>query len=86
MSAPSSDRPPQDGPVGATPESDEPDPAPLPQPSERRWRQIAWLGGRWWQWLLVHTFVPQWVPARWRHPAAGYLLAVLVQVVAVAMT
>ncbi len=86
MSAPSSDLPPQDGPVDATPESSEPDPAPLPQPSERRWRQIAWLGGRWWQWLLAHTFVPGRVPARSRHPATGYVLAVLLQVVGVATT
>jgi signal transduction histidine kinase len=34
-----------------------------------------------WQWLLADTFVPRWLPARWRHPAVGYVLVVLLQVV-----
>jgi len=45
-----------------------------PQSSRpRAWTEI-------WQWLHANTFVPQWLPARWRHPATGYLLVVLLQV------
>src|SRR5258707_2141924 len=32
-----------------------------------------------WPWLQANTFVPTWLPMRLRHPAAGYLLAALVQ-------
>jgi signal transduction histidine kinase len=37
-----------------------------------------------WRWLKTNTFVPRWMPERWRHPAVGYVLAVLLQVVATA--
>jgi len=33
-----------------------------------------------WPWLQANTFVPTWLPMRLRHPAAGYLLAALVQI------
>lgn len=49
----------------------------------RRLRPVEWS---WWRWLLAHTFVPRWVPARWRHPAVGYGLAVLLQIVVAAST
>jgi signal transduction histidine kinase len=52
---------------------------------------VPWLG--WlsvWsaigKWLRANTFVPHWLPARWRHPATGYLLVVLLQVGAVVVT
>jgi signal transduction histidine kinase len=38
----------------------------------------GWLGAR--PWLQANTFIPTWLPMRWRHPAAVYLLAALVQV------
>jgi hypothetical protein len=46
--------------------------------------RTAWSVGR--RWLTTNTFVPPWLPARWRHPAAGYLLAVLVQLVLAVIT
>src|SRR5258707_8755826 len=39
-----------------------------------------------WQWLRANTFVPHWLPARWRHPATGYLLVLLLQVLAAIIT
>jgi signal transduction histidine kinase len=39
-----------------------------------------------WAWLGCHTFVPSCVPARWRHPAVGYALALAVQVVGAFVT
>lgn len=39
-----------------------------------------------WQWLQANTFVPHWVPARWRHPATGYILVILLQVAAAIIT
>lgn len=39
-----------------------------------------------WQWLDTNTFVPHAVPARWRHPATGYILVVLLQVAAAILT
>jgi signal transduction histidine kinase len=47
------------------------------------WR-LLWLAV--WAWLECHTFVPSWVPARWRHPAVGYCLALVVQVVVAFIT
>src|SRR5258708_28574287 len=47
-----------------------------PQSSRpRAWTEI-------WQWLRANAFVPQWLPARWRHPATGYILVLLLQVLA----
>ncbi|HEV2458202.1 MAG TPA: PAS domain S-box protein [Ktedonobacterales bacterium] len=85
MSTPSSDPPRLPGQAGATPDPGQPNRAISPR-HERHQRPVASKRPRWGQWLLVHSFVPQWVPARWRHPAAGYVLAVLVQVVAVITT
>ncbi|HEY7347310.1 MAG TPA: ATP-binding protein [Ktedonobacterales bacterium] len=39
-----------------------------------------------WTWLQTHTFAPLWLPARWRHPLVGYLLAVLIELLAVILT
>jgi signal transduction histidine kinase len=39
-----------------------------------------------WRWLRASTFAPNWLPVRWRHPAAGYVFAVLVQVLAILLT
>ncbi len=43
--------------------------------------------GRLWdlptRWLRANTFVPRWLPERWRHPLPGYLIAVLLQILAV---
>ncbi len=39
-----------------------------------------------WRWLQTNTFVPNWVPARWRHPATGYILVILLQVAAAIVT
>ncbi len=49
-------------------------------------RPAAWPWWRWWPWLLAYTFVPRWVPARWRRPAIGYALAALLQVVTAAIS
>jgi signal transduction histidine kinase len=35
-------------------------------------------------WLVTHTFAPPWLSGRWAHPAVGYLVAVLLQVITVA--
>ena len=34
----------------------------------------VWRSG--WLWLRVHSFLPTWLPARWRHPITGYVIAV----------
>jgi signal transduction histidine kinase len=38
------------------------------------------------QWFLANTFTPTWLPARWRQPASGYLLAFLCQVLVALFT
>lgn len=38
-------------------------------------RGLLRVGRAGWQWLGVHTFLPTWLPARWRHPITGYLIA-----------
>ena len=40
------------------------------------------LGG----WLKNHTYPASWLPPRWRHPAIGYLAAVLLELLAVGLT
>src|SRR5437868_5970280 len=40
-----------------------------------------WLAIR--HWLVAHTFAPPFLTGRWSHPAVGYLLAVVLQVVTV---
>jgi signal transduction histidine kinase len=37
-------------------------------------------------WFGAYTFVPDWLPERWRHPLAGYAVAALMQVAASLMT
>src|SRR5260370_24023606 len=51
------------------------------RPSDVERHQEASPSGRpvAWPWLRANTFVPTWLPMRLRHPAAGYLLAALVQ-------
>ncbi|HKB47681.1 MAG TPA: PAS domain S-box protein, partial [Ktedonobacterales bacterium] len=44
----------------------------------------AWGATR--HWFAANTFTPRWAPQRLRTPAAGYLAAILLQVVAVAFT
>src|SRR5258707_5524127 len=39
-----------------------------------------------WQWLRANTIVPHSLPARWRHPATGYILALLLRVLAAILT
>src|SRR5260221_11961217 len=46
-------------------------------------RQPWWAA---WEWLRANTFAPSWLPARWRHPATGYLLARPLQVLAAGIT
>jgi PAS domain S-box-containing protein len=36
--------------------------------------------------LLANTFAPQWLPKRWCHPLLGYLVAVLLELIAVSLT
>jgi PAS domain S-box-containing protein len=38
------------------------------------------------QWFLTHTFSPTWLPQRWRHIALGYVVAVILQIVATFVT
>jgi signal transduction histidine kinase len=38
------------------------------------------------RWLRANTFVPHWVPAHWRHPAAGYLLVAVLQATVAVVT
>ena len=37
-------------------------------------------------WLSRHSYAPRWMPPRWRHPAIGYLAALLLALVAGALT
>jgi signal transduction histidine kinase len=47
------------------------------------WHHAQSAAGRW---LHANTFIPTWLPDRWRHPAAGYVLVVVVQVLAAIIT
>ncbi len=38
-------------------------------------QRILRVWGMGWQWLRIHTFQPAWLPAQWRHPVTGYLIA-----------
>src|SRR5260221_11775510 len=51
---------------------------------QRRLVGNAWSRLR--QWVRANTFAPSWLPARLRHPALGYLAAVMLGVIAVALT
>jgi signal transduction histidine kinase len=57
---------------------------PLALPALRRLVGSAWRRLR--QWVRANTFAPSWLPARLRHPALGYLMAVILEVIAVALT
>jgi signal transduction histidine kinase len=52
-------------------------------PFQTAWRQAQSAAERW---LHANTFTPAGLPARWRHPAAGYLLVVLVQLLVALFT
>src|SRR5512146_2550082 len=39
-----------------------------------------WRAG--WQWLQVHTFLPTWLPARWRYPITGFVIATALMLLA----
>ncbi len=58
---------------------------PLEPPARQRW-----LAGNVWcclrQWMRANTFAPSWLPTRLRHPALGYVAAVILEVIAVALT
>ena len=58
---------------------------PLEPPARQRW-----LAGNVWcclrQWMRANTFAPSWLPTRLRHPALGYVAAVILVVIAVALT
>ena len=57
---------------------------PLEPPQSRRLDDYAWHRLR--QWVRANTFAPSWLPARLRHPILGYLMAVILEVIAVALT
>ena len=42
-----------------------------------------WLWNSVWRWFMINTFTPRWLRSRWSHPALGYAVAVLLQVVIV---
>ncbi len=58
---------------------------PLEPPARQRW-----LAGNVWcclrQWMRANTFAPSWLPTRLRHPALGYVAAVILEVIAIALT
>ncbi len=43
---------------------------------------LRWAGS----WLLATTYTPDRLPPRWRHPLLGYLVAILLSVVAALLT
>jgi signal transduction histidine kinase len=43
----------------------------------RQWTRGAWSSLQ--RWFVMNTFAPPWLPRRWQHPAIGYLVAVLLQ-------
>jgi len=58
---------------------------PLEQPLQgRRFAGKAWR--RLHHWVRANTFAPSWLPARLRHPALGYVAAVILEVIAVVLT
>ena len=38
------------------------------------------------KWFLTHTFTPQWLPRPWNNPAVGYLVAIILQFIAIIVT
>src|SRR5260370_19082848 len=58
---------------------------PLEPPLQgRRFVGNAWR--RLHHWVRANTFAPSWLPARLRHPALGYVAAVILEVIAVVLT
>jgi signal transduction histidine kinase len=57
-------------------------PQAAPAAPQKGWRHTALVA---WRWLQANTFTPSWLPVRWRHPATGYILVVLVQVLVAAI-
>src|SRR5437879_5763335 len=49
------------------------------QPVARAWHFLS-------HWLAMSTFAPSWLPRSLRHPAIGYLVAIVLEVVAVLTT
>ncbi len=56
------------------------------------YRRLAWfrkyVEGRWRalsRWLQVNALAPEWLPPRWRQPLVGYLLAVTLTLLAIAL-
>ena len=70
-------------PAGAQPETMPPD---ITVPHTTPYKILPSAQAAAWSWLQANTFVPTWLPTRWRHPAAGYVLAALVQVVVAVIT
>jgi len=72
----------------------EPRPPELNNPVIRRGRliaPIADLSARVhvlapYRWFLTHTFTPLWLPKQWRHPVVGYVVAILLQLIAIFAT
>ena len=60
-------------------ETDPPEPPALQQLAGSTWSRLR-------QWVRANTFTPSWLPTRLRHPDLGYLAAVIVEVIAVALT
>src|SRR5258708_865019 len=59
------------------------------EPPEQPALQRRLVGNTWRRlrrWVRANMFAPSWLPARLRHPALGYLAAVMVEVIAVALT
>lgn len=38
------------------------------------------------KWFLAHTFTPQWLPRPWNNPVVGYLVAIILQFIAIIVT
>jgi hypothetical protein len=57
-----------------------------PEPSALQRRLVGNTWHRLRQWVRANTFAPSWLPARLRHPILGYLMAVMLEVIAVALT
>src|SRR5947209_16170462 len=38
------------------------------------------------KWFLTHTFTPQWLPRPWNHPIVGYIVAIILQFIAIIVT
>ncbi len=43
-------------------------------------RRSLWLELH--RWFLISTFAPQWLPKWWQHPVVGYLISIVLQIIA----